>query len=240
MSASRHHRDVLTAALLFIGFIGWIAGLVNALPDPGFAGHFAAVFAAALLSAVVGCRTLAGLGVGEVAIAAAVTVLIVIGVATEMREAPVEPLRFAAIPVAVVGAIAGMWRRPRAPSPRSTWLTLAAGAAGFGVTFLAVGVAMLVDADAAEVGVLPGAAAGAIASTLLFEHARARHAAIGQALVYATALVAQEVSLETLGGGLAIGLLAGGLGGWLGCVLRARLASRRGLPTARVEERDRV
>ena len=87
---------------------------------------------------------------------------------------------------------------------------------------------------------MTGAAIGAVASTLLFEHARPWHAAVGQAIVYATALVAQDATVEILVGGLTIGLVAGGVGGWLGRVVRARLANRGDLPTARVEERERL
>ena len=234
MARRRTHSDVLISALILLGMLALGVFASHGLPTWT---RPIAWFITAFLAAQVARRVLLDLRIDEVAIAAAVLITIIMGIAYKLKNHAVHVDILWRIGVAEAGALAGAFTaRAREPIARPL-LVVAAATAGFGGGILLTGPTMLLtDAVALyAIALLVGSFAGALLLAL-YTPTRGSDAALGLAVAFAI-LFALSAKTQAWYVNALIGVLLGAVlgsgGGAVGAMLRAR--RKADIPEARVD-----
>lgn len=242
MSERRQHSDILIAALLMIGLLGWGGTIANRFIARDSYGKLALFFVAAFSAAYVGRRILDELRRAEAAIAIFVSICVLFATGYQHRGNAVSIEIVAPILLAQAGAVVGaLVSRYRAPIP-AIFVLVAAGACTFGAGLLVMGLTIMLGGSPGAY-VLFAAVLGAFAFTALHPAAAPWHSAVGSAWFYGSALAAAAVESEWMKAALASALFAmlfGAAGGYAGSFLRRRLVGRAHVPEAQLPEAHQV
>ncbi len=239
MAEHRHHSRVLIAGLVQIGIIGAVgASAQSFVPDVERAVVW---LPTAFVAAVIARRAMTDLTLGQLAIAVAVTVATLMGLAYEHDSRPMDVLLATRVVLVVVTAIAGGVAARWIPLPRAAVLGLAAGGAGVGGLLLAVGIAsVLVSERGSWVGfmVIGSSTLGIALAVRFVDGMRTRHAALGLGCMFVLFLGARSHAesrsvLAGISGGAILGLIVGGIGGAIGTRLVRRADRRVHVPEIR-------
>lgn len=236
MGEHRYHRSVLVAGFTLLGVICWLNALSTELLAESTAVRYGSLFIAAFVAAQLCRRVLVDLTIGQIAIAAAVTIGISFGILAEYYDQPLDLDMLLPLAIAEAGVIAGAItvRRPR---PANHVLLVAAGGAGsFGVFVLLAAVTLLTEITALRgVATLVAVPVAGIVTVLAIPRLSVGHLMLGQAAIFGSVVgvVGEVTPALGLVGGAVIGLICGGIGGRIGEWLRDRSQRKPDLPAMR-------
>jgi len=239
VTAHRQHSDVLLAGLILVGATMWLFAQAHTLFGLDQPARLAMWLFSGFAAAQIARRVLTDLDFAETAIAAIVTMAIVVGMFSNQQGTGLHVDMLIPIATAAGGAIAGaLTSRRRSAKPHAVWRVLAAGFAGFGGAIVTAGLAMLVTTSDGYVG-LAMCGGGVFGSFAIarFADVNGGHCMVGLAVTLGGMMLLANADFSRFVAtmiGLAIGAVVGVIGGAIGARMREARKPKTELPEAQI------
>lgn len=225
MLVRRHHTDILIAALTLAGVTGWLGAVAMAWFDPASSIVRAVIwFVGGFLAAQLARRIAADLDLGELAIAALVTQLVVFGIHAKQKHIAVGTEMIVAVVVAEAGAILGGLTSRYDDRKHHALLVIGGGAVCFGVSVVAIGIGEIFGAAPGSL-VLTGAIGGALLFVVVVPDSAWWHVTVGAGLCDGVLLLAFTAGQSNYAPVVVVmtvfAMVLGAIGGLIGRAVRS-------------------